>query len=174
MNNLKKLSLIKCELNDFPKAILELENLQSLHLWKNNIKVLPNDIFIKLSKLTTILLGDNPIEKIPNGLSLNNNLKQICFNKISSTAYPDDFCDYSFSKIWCNFSLPIIKNNNYWIIKNKEELNNLPHYLTGLFLLNTNTEDLNNLPTTLKKLILKNCQIQNLNNLPLLENLVLF
>jgi Leucine-rich repeat (LRR) protein len=174
LSNLQRISLVQCNLDNIPLNILELENLQHLNIWKNNIKILPNDIFIKLKNLKCFLLGNNPIVKIPNGLSLNKNLTQICFANILPNAYPDDFIDYPFAQLVCNFSIWIINSDNLRLICNVKEIENIPPTTINLIMSNIKIDYLNNLPIGLEKLVLKNCQISYLDNLPItLQKLVL-
>ena len=174
LKNLQKLSMVDCKLDDFPLDIVEVENLQRLNIWKNNIKFLPNNIFIKLKNLKCVLLGDNPIEKIPNGLSLNKNLTQICFANVYPSAYPNDFIDYPFAQLFCNFGFRIIDSDNSRFIFDVKQIENIPPTTINLIIINIKIDYLNNLPVTLEKLVLINCLILNFDNLPVtLEKLVL-
>lgn len=78
------LSLEDKKLEDFPVSILELKNLRTLNLTRNNISIIPKEI-IELENLQNIELMDNRIEKLPLEMSKLKNLKKIniAFNPIT-------------------------------------------------------------------------------------------
>ena len=87
LRNLKRLGLSQCDLEFFPMSLLQMEQLEALSLYGNNIKTIPHEISA-LKNLKHLNLGGNcGLERFPNeilGLSeltylrlSYNNLKQI-------------------------------------------------------------------------------------------------
>jgi len=60
----RRLSLVKAKLTQFPKEIFEFENLEELDLSRNNIRDIPPQIE-KLKKLRVLNLSKNKIESMP-------------------------------------------------------------------------------------------------------------
>jgi len=91
LKNLKRLGLSDCNLDSFPMGLLQMEQLEGLSLFNNDIKIIPNEISA-LKNLKHLNLGYCNLTNFPNGiLSLSelaylrldyNNLKQI----------PNDIC----------------------------------------------------------------------------------
>lgn len=63
--NLTHLVIQRCGLKNVTKEdLIGLENLEHLSLWGNNLRILPDDLFVNMRRLRRIFFGNNPIEHL--------------------------------------------------------------------------------------------------------------
>lgn len=167
LQNLKSIVLTKCNLSYLPEDFIKIKTLKSLHMWRNNVKYLPKNIFIELCKLKYIGLNDNPIIKIPSGISKLKNIKQVDFANILGSAYPDDFIDFDFSRIFMNFGVKSVKTDKLFTIEkcDKDIINTLQFTAENLLIMEVNF-NIENLPHNIKKILLINTPINYITKIP--------
>ncbi len=119
LKQMKHLSLSNNHFNEFPTALFQLPNLESLDLRATCIKSIPKDISC-LAKLTHLFLCDNPLENFPLEILRLSTLKGLTLSNTRLHKLPSQI-----SKLNLLESLDIGKNH----------LENLPESLSKLILL---------------------------------------
>lgn len=89
LRNLKRLGLSQCDLDSFPMGLLQMEQLEALSLYGNDIKIIPSEISI-LKNLKHLNLGHCNLIEFPNGIL---GLSELTYLKLSCNnlkQIPDD------------------------------------------------------------------------------------
>lgn len=89
LKQLKLLNLIGCRLEHFPRSILELQNLQELHLRGNKLETIPEEI-CDLDRLRILNVVDNNLEDIPASIWKMTSLKQLHLRGNKLEALPEE------------------------------------------------------------------------------------
>lgn len=89
--NLNCLTLMSLEIQDIPKEIESLENLEIISFWDNDITFLP-ETFI-FNRLHTLDLGKNKFSRFPEIICKNKNLKFLYLNENSLTFISENLSD---------------------------------------------------------------------------------
>lgn len=113
------LMLCNNEIEEFPKSVYELKELDTLCLHGNKIKSLPDDMD-NLTKLKTFTISNNPIKKLPASISNITTLKDLI---IENTLIDENSLEYlhleNLEKIYFDDRLLP------WFIKNFHQLKNI-------------------------------------------------
>lgn len=113
------LMLCNNEIEEFPKSVYELKELDTLCLHGNKIKSLPDDMD-NLTKLKTFTISNNPIDKLPKNISNIDTLKKL---DIENTNIDEESLEYlhleNLEKI--SFDDRLLP----WFIKNFHRLKNI-------------------------------------------------
>lgn len=87
--NKNTLILNSCNLTKIPSIVLEMKGLRRLELSNNYIKKLPDNFFECLPTLTTLLLNNNQLIELPQGLNLVTKLQTLNLNNNALKVLPD-------------------------------------------------------------------------------------
>lgn len=139
-NKISDFYSIKSDINEIPKEIGNLFNLEGINLGSNQIEEIPKELF-NLSKLEYLLLGDNQIKEIPKEINSLINLKTLYLNKNQISEIPIEL-----------FDLINLKNLNL----SCNNLNSIPNEvsnLTNLTNLNCSYNQINEISEEISKLI---------------------
>lgn len=137
--NKTHLDLTRKNLQQIPKEIGDLSNLQALYMTGNKIKEIPVEIG-NLPNLMVLLLSFNQIEKIPSELGNLSKLTTLELNDNKIKAIPKQLGNL--------INLKYLYLNNNWLKEIPKELSNL----TKLKILNLERNWIKNLPNEIRNL----------------------